>query len=347
MGSYGQFDYKKYLYYFLIFLVISILIFLILYFVFAQNTEIKVLISFSLESIISLITMIIIYYSLDGIRLYYILKTLNYKLAIKDMYLSVFLKYFISNVTPFSSGGGAAQIYYLQDTGAETGKSTAAVVLRTVISTSILLFTAPLIMLSNQEFFALITGQIYVLVFLLFLFIYFSILYVMIFKNRFLKKLILRIINFIRRKKILSSKKCKRILRFLFTHIELFSKDIILFIKKNTKSLFFTIFLTLIFLIIEYSFSYFLLRALGYYQINYLNVIFLHTVIAFIMYFTPTPGAAGGAEASFIFFYRNIVDKNDVLSLLFFWRFFTKYLGIFIGMLVFSYLVIFNRRENN
>ncbi|MFW6280282.1 MAG: lysylphosphatidylglycerol synthase transmembrane domain-containing protein [Halanaerobium sp.] len=347
MESYGEFDYKKYLYYFLIFLMISVSIFLILYFVFSQNNEIKILISFSLESIITLITLIVIYYTLDGIRLYYILKTLDYKLAVKDMYISVFLKYFISNVTPFSSGGGAAQIYYLQDTGAEAGKSTAAIVLRTVISTTILLLTAPLIMLSNQKFFALITGPIYILSFFIFFSLYIFIVYIMFFKNRFLKKIILRLLNFIKRKKLLSSKKYKKILKYSFKHLELFSRDIIEFMKQEKKSVVITIFLTFLFLITEYTFSYFLLRALGYYQIGYLNVIFLHTVIAFIMFFTPAPGAAGGAEAGFIFFYRNLVAKNDVLSLLFFWRFFTKYLGIFIGMLTFSYLVISNRRESN
>ena len=347
MGSYGNLNYKKYLYYFLIFLLISVFVFLILYFVFSQNNKIKLFISFSLESIISLITLVIIYYSLDGIRLYYILDSLNYRLALKDMYLTVFLKYFISNVTPFSSGGGAAQIYYLQDSGAEAGKSTAAVVLRTVISTTILLLTAPVIMLSNQAFFSLVTGPFYIFIFMFFLFLYFSMLYIIMFRDHILKKLILRVLNFLKRRNLLSSRSYKKTLKYLFRHLEMFSQDIIEFIKNDTKSLVITIILTVVFLIIEYSFSYFLLRSLGYYQIGYLNIIFLHTVIAFIMYFTPTPGAAGGAEAGFIFFYRNIVDKNDILALLFFWRFFTKYLGILIGMLVFTYLVITKRRENN
>jgi len=346
MANYKDFNFKKYIYYFLIFLFISASIFLILYFIFSQDSELKILISFSLESAITLIALVLIYYSLDGLRIYYILSSLDYRLKIKDMYLSVFLKYFISNVTPFSSGGGLAQIYYLQDTGAETGKSTAAVVLRTVISSTILLFAAPLIMLSNQEFFSLVTGPLYILLFIIFLAVYFTMLYYLVFKNRFLKKFILRLLNFFKKRNLISSKKYKNILRYLFKHLELFSHDIIKFVKQDLKSLFITIILTIIFLVIEYSFSYFLLRALGYYQISYLNIIFLHTVIAFIMYFTPTPGAAGGAEAGFILFYRHLVERNDILSLLFFWRFFTKYLGIFIGMLVFTYLVITNREEN-
>ncbi|MFW6229468.1 MAG: lysylphosphatidylglycerol synthase transmembrane domain-containing protein [Halanaerobium sp.] len=347
MNDYGDFNYKKYLNYFFIFLMISIFIFLILYFIFSQDTEIEILISFSLESTISLISLVFVYYTLDGIRLYYILNSLGYQLSLKDMYLSVFLKYFISNVTPFTSGGGAAQIYYLQQVGAEAGKSTAAVVLRTVISATILLLAAPLIMLSNQDYFTFVTGSAYIFAFIIFLLLYFSMLYIMFFRNRFLKKLVLRIINFIKRKKVISSRKCRKILKYLFKHLDLFSHDVITFIRKDIKALIITTVITLFFLITEYSFFYFLLRALGYYQVSYLNIIFLHTVIAFIMYFTPTPGAAGGAEAGFIFFYRNIVARNDILSLLFFWRFFTKYLGIFIGMLSFSYLVINKRREKN
>ena len=346
MANFGDFNLKKYLYYFLIFILISLFIFVILYFIFSQNSELNLLISFSIESIITLITLLIVYYSLDGLRLHYILSSLDYKLKIKNMYFVVFLKYFISNVTPFSSGGGLAQIYYLQDTGAETGKSTAAVVLRTVISTSILFIIAPLIVISNGDFFFATKSQ-YIVYYLLFLAIYILFLYTIIYKNRFLKKLVLRILNFIKRKKLLSPHKCRKILRYLFKHLDLFSHDVIDFVKNDKRSMLITIFITFIFLIVEYSFSFFLLRALVYYQVGYLNVVFLHAVIAFIMYFTPTPGAAGGAEAGFILFYRQLVNKNDIISLLFFWRFFTKYLGIFIGMLVFTYLVIKGRRENN
>lgn len=346
MGNYGDFNLKKYLYYFLIFILISLFIFVILYFVFSQNSELNLLISFSIESIITLITLLVIYYSLDGLRLHYILSSLDYKLDIKNMYFVVFLKYFISNVTPFSSGGGLAQIYYIQDTGAEAGKSTAAVVLRTVISTSILFITAPLIVISNGDFFFASESH-YIIYYLLFLILYIIFLYTIIYKKRFLKKLVLRVLNFIKRKKFLSSNKCRKILRYLFKDLDLFSRDVIDFIKNDKKSLLITIFITFIFLTVEYSFSFFLLRALGYYQIAYLNVVFLHAVIAFIMYFTPTPGAAGGAEAGFIMFYRQLVDKNDIIALLFFWRFFTKYLGIFIGMMVFIYLVITDRREKN
>lgn len=346
MANYGDFNLKKYLYYFLIFILISLFIFVILYFVFSQNSELNLLISFSIESIITLLTLLIVYYSLDGLRLHYILSSLDYKLDIKNMYFVVFLKYFISNVTPFSSGGGLAQIYYLQDTGAEAGKSTAAVVLRTVISTSILFIIAPLIVISNGDFFFASKSR-YIIYYLIFLAAYIAFLYIIIYKNRFLKKLVLRVINFIKRKKLLSPHKCRKILRYSFKHLDLFSHDVIDFVKNDKKSLLITIFITLFFLIVEYSFSFFLLRALGYYEVGYLNVVFLHAVIAFIMYFTPTPGAAGGAEAGFIMFYRQLVDKNDIISLLFFWRFFSKYLGIFIGMLVFTYLVINDRRENN
>lgn len=344
MDNFSNYNIKKYIYYFIVFVSISFFIFLIIYFLLSQGQDLKILISFSLESIISIISLLFVYYTLDGIRLYFVLKSLDYKLKIKDMYLLVFIKYFVSNVTPFTSGGGIAQIYYLQDIGAPAGKSTAAVVLRTVISTTILLIAGPLIMLNSGYLFSLNRGPFFIFIFILFIIIYFSIIYGMVFKNRILKIWSYKILNYIKNKDWISCSSYKNTLKYIFKHLELFSRDIIVFFKKDKEYIFLTLLSTFLFLTAEYSFSYFLLRSLGYYEISYLNIVFLHTIIAFIMYFTPTPGAVGSAEGGFILFYRQFVDKNDIFSLLFFWRFFTKYIGIFLGWLIFSFLIIKNRQ---
>ncbi|MFW5736739.1 MAG: UPF0104 family protein, partial [Halanaerobium sp.] len=63
-------------------------------------------------------------------------------------------------------------------------------------------------------------------------------------------------------------------------------------------------------------------------------------LVVFVMYFAPTPGAAGIAEGGYSLLFARFVAEKDLFPLLFYWRFFSKYIGIFIGVFVFFYLII-------
>ncbi|MFO7814442.1 MAG: lysylphosphatidylglycerol synthase domain-containing protein, partial [Halanaerobiales bacterium] len=73
---------------------------------------------------------------------------------------------------------------------------------------------------------------------------------------------------------------------------------------------------------------------------SFLHIITLQVVVVFLMYFAPTPGASGVAEGGYSLLFRQIVSKNDVFPLIFYWRFFTKYIGMIIGVFVFSRLIL-------
>jgi len=76
------------------------------------------------------------------------------------------------------------------------------------------------------------------------------------------------------------------------------------------------------------------------YQVAFSKVLTLQVLVVFIMYFAPTPGAAGIAEGGYSLLFARFVDQSDLFPLLFYWRFFSKYVGIFIGIFVFFYLII-------
>ncbi|WP_319633349.1 lysylphosphatidylglycerol synthase domain-containing protein [Sinanaerobacter chloroacetimidivorans] len=58
-------------------------------------------------------------------------------------------------------------------------------------------------------------------------------------------------------------------------------------------------------------------------------------MITAVMYFAPTPGASGVAEAAFTFLFSGYVNHSDIVSLTFTWRLFTIYIGVIIGMIIF------------
>ena len=56
-----------------------------------------------------------------------------------------------------------------------------------------------------------------------------------------------------------------------------------------------------------------------------------------------TPGATGMAEAGFTLMFSNFVGKNNIASLTFSWRFFTMYLGMLIGFIIFYAEIVKNK----
>ena len=154
-----------------------------------------------------------------------------------------------------------------------------------------------------------------------------------------LKKRIDHGVSFLMGRIIISEKRYKKILRYLFDNLDMFIDDLILFVYGKKLYVILSFLFTVIFLLSEFSFSYLLLIGMGY-DVSFIHVITLQVVVVFLMYFAPTPGASGVAEGGYSLLFRQIVSKTDVFPLIIYWRFFTKYIGMVIGSFVFSRLIL-------
>ncbi|MBD3289627.1 flippase-like domain-containing protein [candidate division KSB1 bacterium] len=116
-------------------------------------------------------------------------------------------------------------------------------------------------------------------------------------------------------------------------------------IRKEGKR-FFLLSLTLtgIHWISRYSILIVLLYGLGF-DINPVKIFFLQWVILVLLLFVPTPGATGGAEASFYFIFRNIIPGSTIGFIMPAWRFMTYYLTLGLGTVVFMMLNYFSMRK--
>src|SRR6056297_2226271 len=331
-----QLNIKRYLIYLLIFIAISVLTLYYIYRVFGQTTSFLIFKDFPADIIIGLFSTLIIYFLFDGLRLYFILRSLEIKISFGHIFKIVFINIFISNITPFASGGGVAQVYFLTQKGVPLGNATAATTIRTVLASMFVFVSGPIILLTNESMFAMFSGAPIFLSLLVFFALYLFIFYVAIFKNRLIKKTVFVSMRYMKSKKLLSQDRYSSSIKYLLKHIEMFGEKLSLFIRGNSKYVFLSFLFTALFLLAEFTFAIFLLEGMGY-QINYTSVILMQVVI---MFFTPTPGATGVAEGGFSLLFSRIVEKGDILPLIFSWRLFTKYIGIAIGIVVF-YIMLF------
>lgn len=333
------FNNKNLILYFGLFFGISGIAFYYINKIYSKGSNLERIFDFPTSIITALLLVLFFYYIFDGLRLYFVLKTLEAEISFWKIYKLVFINIFVSNITPLATGGGFAQAYFLQKQGIPLGKSSAAVVIRTLLSAAMLFLSVPLIIFRNQKMLNLLPADYLFVYLIFFLAIYFFVFYLLIFKNRVIMKYTYKFFYFLKSKHLITKKRFKKIVKYIFKHLEIFADDLSSFIQGKKIYVFLSFFFTLIFLGAEFSFSYLILKGLGY-NIMFIHILSLQILVVFIMYFAPTPGAAGIAEGGYSLLFARFVDKSDLFPLLFYWRFFSKYIGIFIGILVFVSIIL-------
>lgn len=324
----------RYFIYFSAFIILSILTLYYIYNIFDKPSKIFIFNLLPISIILSLIGLLGIYFISDGLRLYFVLKTLECDIEFKNVFKLVFINMFISNITPFATGGGFVQVYFLTKRGISLGDAIAATTIRTIVATIIIFFTAPFVIFTGKSIETSLPLDRLIIYMSLFALGYIIFFYIVIFNNKLVKKLVYNILVFIKNKNLISDKKFGNIARYLFEEINIFSKSLTNFFKGKKVFIFSAIFLAVIFLLAELSFSVLLMIGMGY-DPEYWLIVLRQLVVIFFMYFAPTPGATGIAEGGFSIVFKNYVRPSDMFPLIFSWRFFTKYIGIIIGLIIF------------
>lgn len=278
------------------------------------------------------IVLLLLNYAADAARFYFILKTIHVDVTVKQIAGLTFINYFTSNLTPFAIGGGVAQIYFLNRAGIPGGAATAGTTIKTVLPVLFFMITAPMILIFDRNLDRIFPNRGS--------FLYVSILVVLtILAGVFLfhlqknpDSLAGMADRFIKRFGK-QGKSAFRLSRF-FRGVQEFLSHVALFFSGSRKNIFLSILMTLVFLFTLFLFPVLLIRDLNP-SVSAAEIILSQIVITFIMYFAPTPGSSGVAEAAFILLFSSDVGKGDLVSLTFVWRLFTMYLGIVFGMVVF------------
>jgi len=306
-----------------------------------------IMLSFSFltpETVTYIVVILLAYFAFDALRLHYSLRTLGIRISFPFIIKLTFIGIFVTAVTPFSTGGGFVQVFFLVREKVPIGSAMAAATMRTLLGVFFFLIAAPIIVLTNPVLLELI-GDGYTFIFIGTLVIFLLIIAVLlwlIFHEKSAKHIFYKLLDFCRRIRLISPNIARKLSLKGFTEIHNFASGLSLFFRGSRKYISLTILYTLLFLFTLVSIPMLLTWVMGY----MLSPVFVYQaviVINFVMNFALTPGASGIAEGGFALLFSSAVSKADIEELIIMWRSLSVYAGAVIGMFVFYQEMFFKR----
>ena len=292
--------------------------------------------------------LLILYFLFDALRFLYVFKALKINVSLNYLVKLAFINIFLSNITPFATGGAFAQIYFLNKKNISIGDATSATTIKTVLPIIFFFITSPIILITDKTPFKIIPSGNNLIYILLLVFIYILAIYgfYKILKSiDMIKKALSKILILLVNKKIISQNKVERFKYNSFLEIDIFILNIKRFLKSKKKYVLLSIVFMILYLFTLFMFPVILIKGFNS-NISTGQIISIQILLTFVTYFAPTPGATGVAEGGFTLLFSSFIGKNDIVSLTFLWRFFTMYLGMLIGLIIF-YLEIAKNKLNS
>lgn len=334
--------------YFLFFITFITISYLSIHFI-RSTTEEAQTISFKIFEwpvYVNLIILFILYFLVDALRFHHILKTVGVNLPFMYTLRLHFIYLFASSISPFTTGGGVLQLYFLTKRDVKLADSTAAITIRTIVSILFFITLMPVALLINHDVFRLFpTGSnIFITIFTSIVILSVIILgYLLVKKPKRLKTLVFRLFRYLRQKKLMRKDQYRHYMKKSFWTIDRFSNNLRAFRKAPLRETIRIFIYTFLYIIILCSFTVVLIKGVNP-GIDFIPIISLQFVGTFVTYFVPTPGATGAAEGIFYFAFSEFTPEAAMTTLVLFWRFFTSYIGAILGLIVTGYEYVKARR---
>lgn len=287
----------------------------------------------SLPVVATVAVLLLVYFTADGLRLYFTLRALGHELPLRAVARLVFINLFFSNVTPMATGGGLAQIWYLRRRGVPLGRATAATTIRTVLAMIFIFSTAPAFLVAGSGLRGVPSDAPVALSIALMVSGYALFFAVVLFRPRWLAIAVTGGVRALRVLRLINEQRAHRWRFAGKRELLTFARSFGRYLTGPRADVALSILFTVLFLVSLFSFPALLLWGLDY-EIPYLQVLGLLVVTTFVMYFAPTPGASGIAEGVFGYAFAGLVAGGHLVLITLAWRFLTVYLGMMVGMVV-------------
>jgi len=286
---------------------------------------------FTPQFILSALALLLVYYLSDGLRLWFTLRALGQQQPLTSIVPLVFINVLFSNITPMATGGGVVQIWYLHRRGAPLGVATAATTLRTLLASVMIFLPAPVLLFSIDRLVDSPLATQWGGWLALFAALYVAFFMLLLWRLRWFIAAVTTGLAAMNRLHLIGKSRQRRWRSRLRREMIRFGYSFRAFFQGARLDSFLAIVSTLVFLVSMFSFPALLLWGLGY-AVDYPLVLGLMLVNTFVMYFAPTPGAAGIAEGVFAMLFTSQLAIGDLLLLVLGWRFLTIHLGMLIGV---------------
>lgn len=334
---------KKYIIFFLILLLTTLIT---LFSIISDNTIVifkELIKNIKFEYIFIILIIVFMYFILQGIYMKVIFKSLNTKISVLKGIFYAMIEFYFSGITPSSSGGQPAQLYFMTKDKIPPTKSIITLILNTIYFKVIIVLLGILIIIFNNKY-IFNHSAIYTIFFFIGLLCDCVLITFWIFLL-FNKKIISKIINFI----IKIAKK----IPFVKNYVQKFDINELItnyssqsnYIKKHPKIVINTFILTFIQRILLFSIAYFVYKGLGYNNISYFELIVIQITVQITIEMFPVPGGTMMSETMLRDAFASIFGLGVAEVGMLFTRAFAFYIPLIVSFIIIMGVVIKNRNK--
>lgn len=288
---------------------------------------------------------ILLFICLESVIIHYIMNALSYSVKLMHCVKYSFIGFFVSAITPSSTGGQPAQMYFMKKDGISVSISSLVMMVITVAYKAALLFIAFVMLLMENDFvMSHICGIEFILIFgIVVNVVMIVLLMLIIFKQSLAKRISGKFILFLGARKLIKNPDEK--LRKLLNSISKYDRGAA-FLKSHKRMVINIFLITLVqrmmYFIVTYAVyrSFELTGSCGPFEI-----ITLQLIITLAVDNLPWPGGMGVNEGIFMLFFNEIFTPAYVTAGLMLTRGFNYYFIILAGGIV-TALAKFVKRKN-
>lgn len=256
----------------------------------------------------------------DGLRLITLAKVTDERLTLRQIVNVVLSNYFLALVTPGASGGAIAQVMFMRKAGVPVAKATVVVLVRTIMSIFFLILLVPFVLHSDYDIVNWMPA--YLLTLLSVIFISLPIVAFFLMRTRYPEQWLY----------VCTEKFSYTTRRNCFIWYREFKNAFVVMGKHPLMVMraFLESGLSLLFIYATVP-SFFTGLNIHF---NLVQVMGRMVLLNLVLYFTPTPGGSGVAEAGFVVLFSNILPNGVEGIMAVLWRFAAEYLPFLLGAVV-------------
>ena len=255
----------------------------------------------------------------DGTRLLTLARITGEDLPLPDVVKVVLSNYFLAVLTP-ATGGAIAQVMFMRRAGVSVARSTVIILVRTIMSIFFLIVMLPIFMKQDEAITSWVPMPVIMTVSVIFIAI--PVAAVALMRTNYPKRIIYYFSRYFRHER---RRQAFRLYYDFRQAVYIMGKQPVMVLRAFIES---GVSLTFIYMTVP---AYFLGLQFPFDLVQVMGRMYL---LNLVLYFSPTPGGSGIAEAGFVALFNHLVPSGTVGILAVLWRFTAEYLPFVLGAFI-------------
>ncbi len=256
----------------------------------------------------------------DGTRLLTLARITGEDLPLPDVVKVVLSNYFLAVLTPGATGGAIAQVMFMRRAGVSVARSTVIILVRTIMSIFFLIIMLPIFMKQDEAITSWVPMPVIMTVSVIFIAI--PIAAVALMRTNYPKRIIYYFSRYFRHER---RRQAFRLYYDFRQAVYIMGRQPVMVLRAFIES---GVSLTFIYMTVP---AYFLGLQFPFDLVQVMGRMYL---LNLVLYFSPTPGGSGIAEAGFVALFNHLVPSGTVGILAVLWRFTAEYLPFILGAFI-------------